>query len=115
MKLSDFTQEQLQDMLKAVIKTRQQYIDGIAAETCPLCEYRLKATLTPMKRNWDCDYCPHFIFNGERCYGWLEKNSSFEEFEDIFTSKNAKTIIKKCIARLNGWEKKIRKEIEDLK
>jgi len=35
----NFTKEQWQLMLAAVIKTRQQYVDGVRLDHCPLCKF----------------------------------------------------------------------------
>ena len=101
MKLSEVAFLYLENMLHAVIETKEQYVYNRRQTSCPLC-----------KCGGNCDHCPHYIFNNIDCYGWLKKNSSFEEYRDIFESLHSKTIKQKCITRLTGWETKIIKEMK---
>jgi len=60
-----------------------------------------------------CDYCLHYIFNKEGCHSWLKENSSFNNFDEIFTSSHSAVIKRKCIKRHDEWIEKINKKIEE--
>ena len=115
MTLKDFKKPQLRKMLKAIQKTKQQYIDGIQLEECPLCTISTSIKDSLFYNNVSCDNCPHKIFNKMTCSPWLEKNSTFSRYNYIFQSAHNKTIKKKCIARLTNWENKIKKELKQTK
>jgi len=100
--------EQWQLMFAAVIKTRQQYVDGVQLGRCPLCAFSKTVT-----NKDDCGACPHIIFNRINCHDWVQKNSSFLKYINIFYSSHSAVIKRKCIARLNEWIKLINKKIEE--
>jgi hypothetical protein len=97
-------------MLSAVIETKEQYVNNEPLSDCPLCDFR--RAISNFNYGFNHKYCSHYVFNNIRCYDWLEKNSNFNEFEDIFKSLHNKTIKQKCITRLAGWELKIKQEIK---
>ena len=110
------TKQEWRNMRKAVVKTKQKYIDGINPDgyRCPLCVFDdiLERKYSVKKL---CEYCPHMIFNEIHCLKWLGKHSSFEDYEDIFISSHSKTIKAKCIARHDKFLKLIDKKIKEKK